>query len=81
MENSDLKPPINVTKNLYVQQNHQFQLDKMGLGQITKLEKRMKKKSMLTDVKTGVAMGKESGNSSPNLEGKKEFTLAYVKTG
>jgi hypothetical protein len=81
MENGDLKPPINVTKNLYVQQNHQFQLDKMGLGQITKLEKRMKKKSMLTDVKTGVAMGKESGNLSLNLEGKKEFTLAYVKTG
>jgi hypothetical protein len=41
----------------------------------------MKKKSMLTDVKIGVAMGKESGNLSLNLEGKKEFTLAYVKTG
>lgn len=81
MENGDLKPPKNVTKNLYVQRNHQFQLDKMGLGQTTKLEKRIKKKSKLIDVKTGEAVNKESGSSSPNLEGKKGATLKSTWMG
>jgi hypothetical protein len=29
----------------------------------------------------GDGQGKESGSSSPNLRGKKEFTLEYVKIG
>jgi hypothetical protein len=43
MKNGDLKPPKNMSNGLYVRQNHQHQLDEMGLGQTTKLEKKMKK--------------------------------------